>query len=496
MTGRTIILHRAMDKSSRGRKPSRRKSTRNSAAPARRPIRHRHAKILPSIETDRAEIEDSESDMDDPDDNPIRSNARSLIASSHPGRATSIAEPSRVNADSDRSSRNRSADASEDDGSEYHPSGAEEEVGEVDDDHRQKRSRLGNAPSCSKTDDSKKISRRGERHDPGEGSSRSVDERDGSRMNMNFEARRLLKRMRTEGRTSSNRTNISNLGSRDNKTHDAREGPSRGQHGRASSSVQYLHTLTRTILRAAPPPGQSRQSGGTEMDLVDRRRMKEENQEESITSSRTETTNAVISRNETHDPEEGSSRAVRGPVNYPPQEIRSPSTSQQGEPSGSVVLNLVDCRNERNGLDGNPSNGKQPRVDPSQKCQPCFKFPRNCDQVKPSCGACTRTNLNCVPQKRQERPVAPEFSGSQLWEKCQSCAALKKQCTFDDDEEDCQNCKKRGWKCRAQGAPKPKTRQPNQGRNQDVSLKCQACVKARSHCDGAKPKYGHCAKWG
>ncbi|CZR58676.1 uncharacterized protein PAC_08568 [Phialocephala subalpina] len=517
MAGRTTTLQRAADSSNDKYQEhqQRRKTARRVANPApRRTARHRQAKLMPSVETytpapelepTPAVISDSESDFKDLDaimgkDEAAAAKAKRLL-SNQPRRETATADPSRVSSEKQGSARNQPDEESTDQASQFNPSAeSDRESTESDEsDHPRKRSRLDNGQaSNSKIASSTSVGRQSERYDPRESSSKDVHtllptspvpshQARLARGYTNSGGRSRLRGVRVEPGPSQIPTGRPNRGGRVVGRQDPGEGSSRAVHRQATDSVQYLHSLTRNMLRAAPPPEMT--------SLVDR--TKQELGTRAPSSGQAESSLATRP-NETHDSARGFSRDFRTMVVH-----FHPPSSQVVELHTEFVFNLADCRNERNGLDGTSSKSKQKAVDPSQKCQSWFKFRRNCDPAAGgSCGACTRTKSKCIPRNTQkptaqeiEEPPAAEFSGSKLWEKCRSCAALDKQCIFNEDEDDCQNCKKRGWKCQPQMAPKPKKRKPYGGRFQDVKLKCHYCVKYKAHCDGANPKCGHCAKW-
>jgi hypothetical protein len=277
--------------------------------------------------------------------------------------------------------------------------------------------------------------------------------------------------------------------------HNPGEDSSRNAAPQMSLPVQYLHTLTRTNLRAGPPG--VRDFRGPQMNpaaclRVDNRNVNNGNQHHLHSSDTTRYSASAIRGMLLNNSRDFSRVFVQLPL--------GPLPASLPPPAGWAPMRLVDCRNEQNGLDGRRSNGKDKELQPSHKCHVCFKFRRNCDGAKASCNCCSKVNGKCVwpnilmPPPREE-PIAPVFSSSQLWGKCQSCAGLERQCAFDDDQDDCQNCKKRGWKCRPLAGPKPKKKNEYRGRNQDPKTKCFHCVKARSHCDGAKPRCGHCKRW-
>ncbi|KAF8855212.1 hypothetical protein BDZ45DRAFT_805184 [Acephala macrosclerotiorum] len=512
MAGRTTTLHRTADSSDdeyQEHQP-RRKTTRRVATPARpRTVRHRQVKLIPSVETYTPALEiepepivsDSESDFIDLDTlvNGEKAAAAKRPILNRPGRETVTAGSSRVSPGKRAGARNGTDEPSTEEASEFNPSEADDGSSETDGtDRPRKRSRIYGAQSSSRTKPSSTAGRQNKRHDRGEGSSRDVRvllpsapipnrPAEPTRGSMNSGGWGRLKGVRIEPGPSQIPTNRLNRSGRVAERHDPGEGSSRAVPRREADSVQYLHTLPRSTLRAAPLP-----EIGT---LVDRTKKGVETQPSS--SRQLENTSSAPSRNQIHDPSQAFSREFRTVV------VKFQASNSQVElQDRDFVFNLVDCRNERNGLDGLSSKGKQKAVHPSQKCQPCFKFRRNCDQAAgSSCGACTRTKSKCIPRRTQatrygvEELPAQEFSGSKLWEKCRSCAALDKQCTFNEDEDNCKNCKTRGWKCQPQMAPKPRKRKEYQGRFQDVKLKCHYCVKSRAHCDGAKPKCGHCVKW-
>lgn len=507
MAGRTTTLHRDLNSSGdeyQEHQP-RSKTTRRVATLARpRMIRHRQAKLIPSVEaynpTPESEpelepiVSDSESDFKDLHTtlNSEKATQAKRQLPSRPGREIKIAGPSRMSLVECAAAKSRPDEESTDQASEFNPSEANNGSSETGDEgHSRKRSRLNAAQSSSRPNPSSTSGRQNERNSPGEGSSRDLRvllpiaptpyrRAEPTRGGMNRGGRSRLQGVRIERGPSQIPTSRPNSGGGVVSRHGPGEGSSRAVPCQEDNSVEYLHTLPRYNIRAGPPPEMAPLVDRTKKDMGTR----------VVSSNPVETSISAASQSEKHGSGEGFLRKFRTVV----VQFRQPS-GQDGERDGGFNFNLVDCRNERNGLDGPCSKGKQKAVDSSQKCRLCFKFRRNCDPAAgASCSACMGTKSQCVPRKPQRTReevgllLAQEFSGSKLWEKCRSCAALDKRCIFNEEEDDCQNCKKRGWKCQPQMAPKPKKRKEYQGRFQDVKLKCHFCVKSRAHCDGAKPK--------
>ncbi|KUJ13787.1 uncharacterized protein LY89DRAFT_147227 [Mollisia scopiformis] len=468
-----------------------------------RPARYRQAKIVASIETCNNIQVDSESEFSGPD-NTETASVRG--ASKQRPRSRRIHDSTRVLNSSSSLQKDSAASAEglESEGSRYNPSNDEESQSDEDDaGHARKRSKSDNGSSHARTNTSSTVGSRSDRHDPVENCPTRVHENHATAPRPVEHGRLLGENLRQDNQRKSNRpqedgttrptqtpkktSNRRLAAARD----DAGEGPSRNTG--ADEEVQYLHTVARNVHQSGEPAGQARWTG-----LVSRPKGEAMTGDDGPPSNGTHDHNLAAPR-AISDVGEESSREFRG---HTVPFLLGSTLGSTAPTIGLGQFKLIDCRNEQNGLDGGSSKGKQPEVDASKKCQACFRFRRNCDQGKPSCGHCTLGNSKCIPQKTPKHveqtigaPIITEFSGSQLWEKCQRCAGLQKQCTFEEGEDDCQNCKKRGWKCLPLTSPKPKKKQPFRGRNQDPNTKCTACVKARSHCDGVKPKCGRCAKW-